>query len=104
MCSDKADSTPYNNECACKPSCHIAAYDTKKKQRPCAGLYRRFKSSRGTASDFESTNRYVYGFNGLLTTLTLAPNARGGRLERNFDLTTPDDPCGLVTRLVVQQR
>ncbi len=35
----------------------------------------------------------------LHTTLTLAPNARGGRLERNFDLTTPDEPCGLVTRL-----
>lgn len=33
------------------------------------------------------------------TTRTLAPNARGGRLLRNFDLTTPDDPCGLVTRL-----
>lgn len=33
------------------------------------------------------------------TTRTLAPNARGGRLVRNFDLTTPEPPCGLVTRL-----
>ena len=33
------------------------------------------------------------------TTRTLAPNARGGRLCRNFDFTTPDEPCGLVTRL-----
>ena len=38
------------------------------------------------------------------TTLTLAPKARGGRLLRNFDLTTPDEPCGLVTRLIVGKR
>ena len=30
---------------------------------------------------------------------TLAPNARGGRLELNFDLTTPELPCERVTRL-----
>ena len=30
---------------------------------------------------------------------TPAPNARGGRLEVNFDLTTPEFPCGRVTRL-----
>lgn len=101
--SDKADSMPYNNRCACKPSCHIAVYDTEKKRKTCVGLYRRFKSSRDTASDFELTNRHVYELQRIvLTTLTLAPNARGGRLERNFDLTTPDDPCGLVTRLIVQ--
>jgi hypothetical protein len=33
------------------------------------------------------------------TTRTPAPNARGGRLCRNFDFTTPDEPCDLVTRL-----
>lgn len=38
------------------------------------------------------------------TTRTLAPKARGGRLLRNFDLTTPDEPCGLVTRLIVGKR
>lgn len=39
-----------------------------------------------------------------LTTRTLAPNARGGRLERNFDLTTPDEPCGRVIRLHAASR
>ena len=38
------------------------------------------------------------------TTRTLAPNARGGRLCLNFDLTTPDEPCGLVTRLLIEKR
>lgn len=33
------------------------------------------------------------------TTRTLAPNDLGGRLDRNFDLTTPELPCGRVTRL-----
>lgn len=33
------------------------------------------------------------------TTRTLAPNDLGGRLVRNFDLTTPELPCGRVTRL-----
>ena len=27
---------------------------------------------------------------------TSEPNARGGRLEVNFDLTTPEFPCGQV--------
>lgn len=36
------------------------------------------------------------------TTRTLSPNARGGRLDLNFDLTTPELPCGRVTRLRVQ--
>ena len=35
----------------------------------------------------------------LRTTRTLAPNARGGRFTLNFDLTTPELPCGRVTRL-----
>jgi hypothetical protein len=33
------------------------------------------------------------------TTRTLAPNARGGRFDLNFDFTTPEEPCGRVTRL-----
>jgi hypothetical protein len=33
------------------------------------------------------------------TTRTLAPKARGGRFEVNFDFTTPDEPWGRVTRL-----
>lgn len=41
-----------------------------------------------------------------LTTRTLAPNACGGRFDLNFDLTTPEFPCGRVTRLhaVVRSR
>lgn len=38
-----------------------------------------------------------------LTTRTLAPKARGGRLWRNLDFTTPPEPCGRVTRLRGQQ-
>lgn len=60
---------------------------------------KRFKSSRGRASVGMSVNANRY--KSQRTTLTLAPNARGGRLERNFDLTTPDPPCGLVTRLFI---
>lgn len=37
------------------------------------------------------------------TMRTLAPNARGGRLDLNFDLTTPELPCGRVTRLGVDR-
>ena len=33
------------------------------------------------------------------TTRTLAPKACGGRLDLNFDFTTPLLPCGRVTRL-----
>jgi hypothetical protein len=33
------------------------------------------------------------------TTRTPAPNARGGKFDRNFDFTTPELPCGRVTRL-----
>jgi len=38
----------------------------------------------------------------MLTTRTEAPNALGGRLERNLLLTTPDEPCGRVIRLDVR--
>ena len=37
------------------------------------------------------------------TIRTLAPNARGGRFDRNFDFTTPELPCGRVTRLYTNQ-
>ena len=33
------------------------------------------------------------------TTRTLAPNACGGKFEANFPFTTPELPCGRVTRL-----
>jgi len=38
----------------------------------------------------------------MLTTRTEAPKALGGRFERNFPLTTPDEPCGRVIRLDVR--
>lgn len=44
-------------------------------------------------------NRQVKGEEVKRTMRTPAPNARGGRLEVNFDLTTPELPCGRVTRL-----
>ena len=55
------------------------------------------RCSRGTASekcedhDRDSKMRH--------TMRTLAPKACGGRLDLNFDLTTPLLPCGRVTRL-----
>ena len=36
------------------------------------------------------------------TTRTLAPNACGGKFEVNFPFTTPELPCGRVTRLYAQ--
>jgi len=57
------------------------------------------RCSKGTASekcedqdhDGDSVMRH--------TMRTLAPKACGGRLDLNFDLTTPLLPCGRVTRL-----
>lgn len=81
-------------------TCHIASYGTKWKKRPCVYCVQKIRCSRDKAS---ITNRITIPIpehnSTKLTTRTLAPNARGGRLERNFDLTTPDEPCGLVTRL-----
>jgi len=39
----------------------------------------------------------------MLTTRTEAPNALGGRLERNFAFATPDEPCGRVIRLDIDK-
>ena len=38
------------------------------------------------------------------TTRTLAPNACGGKFERNLPFTTPEFPWGRVTRLAKQRR
>lgn len=61
---------------------------------------RRFRCLKGTASKFDAFKSVNARREGLGRTMrTPAPNARGGRLELNFDLTTPELPCGRVTRL-----
>lgn len=60
------------------------------------------RPSRGTASTCRSTQELGKEETSGRTTRTLSPNARGGRLDLNFDFTTPELPCGRVTRLRVQ--
>jgi hypothetical protein len=58
------------------------------------------RCSTGTASEnCEHMNHDGYDLM-KRTMRTLAPKACGGRLEPNFDLTTPLLPCGRVTRLL----
>ena len=57
------------------------------------------RCSKGTAS--ENCEDLDHGRDSIMrhTMRTLAPKACGGRLDLNFDLTTPLLPCGRVTRL-----
>jgi hypothetical protein len=58
-----------------------------------------FRCSRGTASEKCEDGDYNRDSKMKHTMRTLAPKACGGRLDLNFDLTTPLLPCGRVTRL-----
>lgn len=86
-------------------TCHIASYSTECERRACVYCVQKFKCSRDKASVTSLITFPIPITKATkLTTRTLAPNARGGRLERNFDLTTPDEPCGLVIRLDARSR
>jgi hypothetical protein len=60
-----------------------------------------FRYSRGTASA-EREHGDLRRISSRPTMRMLAPNACGGKLDLNFDLTTPLLPWGRVTRLYDQ--